>query len=401
VPEIDVTDQEYLRNPVAALASLRAAGPVVEVTLPIFGRTWITTAHDVTERVLQDGQTFTMRPEGDTAHRMPWFSAGIRTLADNMQTMDEPDHTRLRRIVDETFRRRAVLDMEPRILAISEELAERLFAEGAPADLVARYARKLPLSVICELLGLPIAARAKFMARAITIASGATNIFSFIRMNLTFRAIKRSLEKQVRAASGTDGEGLIAKLVQAKEEGAHISRDEVVSMLFLLLVAGHETTTHLVSGAVFELLKNPRLRDWLEADWSRIDQAVEEFLRFVTPVQTSRLRFVRRDIEICGSFLKKGDKILPMLAAANMDPAANEAPERLDLERKPSRHLAFGSGIHFCLGHQLARLEGRCALKALFKRWPRLELAVDPLTVRWTGQPGLRAIHSLPVVASR
>jgi cytochrome P450 len=398
-PEIDLTSQDYFRNPVATLDALRASGPVVEVTLPIVGRTWITTTQELTERVLQDSQTFTMRPEGGK-RRMPWFTVGIRTLAENMQTMDDPDHMRLRRTVDEAFRRRAILDMEPRVLAISDELADRLFAQGSPADLIARYARKLPLSVTCELLGLPVAERAKFMAWATTTASGGRNILDAIRVHFTFRAIKRSLEKQVRAASGTDGEGLIAKLVQAQKEGAQISRDEVVSMLFLLLAAGHETTTHLIGGAVFELLRNPRLRDWLAADWSRADQAVEEFLRFITPVQFSRLRFVRRDTEICGAHLKRGDKIMANLAAANLDPAAIEIPERLDLEKGPGRHLAFGSGIHFCLGHQLARLEGKCALKALLKRWPQLEIAIDPSSVRWTGQLGLRAIETLPVMAA-
>jgi cytochrome P450 PksS len=145
------------------------------------------------------------------------------------------------------------------------------------------------------------------------------------------------------------------------------------------------------------LLKAPELRDWLTEDWSRVNLAVEEFLRFVSPVQFSKPRFVRRDIELGGAHLKAGDKIMAMLAAANMDPDANPHPERLDLERRPNRHLSFGTGIHFCLGHQLARIEGKCALQALFKRWPRLELAVTPESIRWRPRPGLRAIVSLPV----
>jgi cytochrome P450 len=171
-------------------------------------------------------------------------------------------------------------------------------------------------------------------------------------------------------------------------------------MVFLLLFAGHETTTHLISGSVFELLKNRGLRDWLEADWSRADLAVEEFLRFLTPVQFTKPRYVRRDIELGGVKLKKGDRIMVMLAAANMDPSANPHPEALNLQRKPNRHIAFGTGIHFCLGHQLARLEGRCALKSLLQRWPNLSLAVDPSEVRWRKRAGIRAIDRLPVMAS-
>jgi cytochrome P450 len=129
--------------------------------------------------------------------------------------------------------------------------------------------------------------------------------------------------------------------------------------------------------------------------------AVEEFLRFVSPVQFSKPRFVRQDMDLGGARLKRGDQIMAMLVAANLDPAANEAPEKLDLERRPNHHMAFGTGIHFCLGHQLARLEAKCALEALYTRWPKLELAVQPGQIRWRSRPGLRAIISLPVVATR
>jgi cytochrome P450 len=197
------------------------------------------------------------------------------------------------------------------------------------------------------------------------------------------------------------GEGLIAELVRVEREGGQISPDEMVAMVFLLLFAGHEITTHLISGSVHELLKNPGLRDWLEEDRSRSDLAVEEFLRFITPVQFTKPRFVRRDAELGGVKLKKGDKIMVMLAAANMDPQANTHPERLDLQRKPNQHIAFGTGIHFCLGHQLARIEGRCALKSLLRRWPKLALAVDESEITWRKRPGLKAIDHLPVVAAR
>jgi cytochrome P450 PksS len=148
-------------------------------------------------------------------------------------------------------------------------------------------------------------------------------------------------------------------------------------------------------------LKNARLRDWLEEDWTRASLAVEEFLRFISPVQFTKPRVVRKDIELAGVRLKKGDKIIPMLAAANLDPRANARPEKLDLARKPNRHIAFGTGIHFCLGHQLARVEGTCALKALFQRWPKLELAVDESQIKWRRRPGVKAIERLPVAVSR
>jgi cytochrome P450 PksS len=313
-----------------------------------------------------------------------------------MLTMDEPDHTRLRNIVDEAFRRRAILEMEPKIFAIADELAAELFADGSPADLVERYARKLPLTVICELLGLPRADRPRFIAWANSLTR-LTGMVSFLRLIAGIGPMKRYLEGRLQAARETGGEGLIAELIRVEKEGGRISSEEMVAMVFLLLGAGSETTTHLISGSVYELTRAPALRDWLEEDWSRANLAIEEFLRFVSPVQFTKPRFVGKDIELGGVRLKKGEKIMAMLAAANMDPDANPRPEKLDLERRPNRHLSFGTGIHFCLGHQLARIEGKCALEALFKRWPQLALAVPPESIRWRQRPGLRAIEKLPV----
>jgi cytochrome P450 PksS len=395
----DFTSQEYLRNPAAGIARIRAAGPVVEVRFPvIIGKTWITTTQEAADEMLKDSATFTLRQNGKVAGMRWWMPGIVRTLANNMLTVDEPDHTRLRNLVDEAFRRRAILDMEPRIIEIADELAGELFAQGSPADLVMRYARLLPLSVICELLGLPAEDRSKFMAWAGKMGGSSSTLGFVWRMITGVSSIKRYLEAYLDSARASAGHGLIAELIRVEKEGQKLSRDEMVGMVFLILFAGHETTTHLISGSVFELLKNRRLRDWLEEDWKRADLAVEEFLRFISPVQFSKPRLVGKDTKLCGVPLKKGDKIMAMLAAANHDPAANDQPDKLDLERRPNRHIAFGTGIHFCLGHQLARIEGRCALKSLFTRWPKLELAVDPSQIRWRNQPGIRAIEKLPVV---
>jgi len=394
----DFTNQDYLRDPAKQLARLRAAGPIVEVRFPIIGKTWMTTTSEMAGRVLKDSETFTMRKDGEVAGLRWWMPAAVRALAVSMLTMDEPDHTRLRSMVDEAFRRRAILDMEPRIMAIADALAAELFADGTPADLVERYARQLPLSVICELLGLPSADRPRFIAWAKNLTR-LTGMLGFLRMLAGIHPMRRYLEGQLQAARDTGGEGLIAELVQVEKEGGRLSGEEMVAMVFLLLGAGSETTTHLISGSVYELTKAPELLDWLRADWSRANLAVEEFLRFLSPVQVTKPRFVGADIELGGAHLKKGDRIMVMLAAANSDPELNPRPDTLDLSRRPNRHLSFGTGIHFCLGHQLARIECKCALEALFKRWPGLTLAVSPAAVRWRSRPGLRAIERLPVCA--
>lgn len=393
---VDFTSQEYFRDPAAGIRKLRAAGPVVQVRFPIVGRVWIVTTHALVSRVLKDSETFTIRKDGAVAGYRWWTPGTLRAITNNMMTVDEPDHTRLREIVDEAFRRRSILGMQPRILAIADELAAQLFAEGSPADLVERYARRLPLLAVCELLGLPQTDRPIFVAWAnrFTRITGPVGLLSMIP---TLRAMKRYLERRLDVAREQGGEGLIAELVRVEKGGDRLSASEAVAMAFMLFAASAETTTHLISGSVYELLRDPELRDWLAEDWRRAETAVEEFLRFGSPGQFSNPRFVRQDVDLAGIRIRKGERIMAMLAAANMDPDAISHPEPLDLARQPNRHLAFGAGPHFCLGHQLARMEGKCALEALFRRWPKLELGAADAQIRWAGRPGLRAIAKLPV----
>ena len=202
----DFSSQSYFRNPTAAIEKLRSAGPVVEVQFPIVGKVWTTTTQDLADRILKDNETFTLRRDDGIVAGFRWWMPGIlRTLANNMLSMDEPDHRRLRDIVDEAFRRRTVLDMEPRIHAIADELAGELLAAGSPADLVDRYARKLPLSVICELLGLPLADRPKFTAWAdgFTRLTGAVGFLSLIP---NMFAMKHYLERRLDIVRMNGGE---------------------------------------------------------------------------------------------------------------------------------------------------------------------------------------------------
>src|SRR5262245_32928123 len=263
---VDFRRQDYLRDPDLGLKELRAAGPLVRVHFPIVGKTWITTTSDMASRVLKDNATFTMRKDGMLAGMRWWMPRSIRALAVSMLSMDEPDHSRLRGIVDEAFRRRAILEMEPRILALAAELAAELFADGNPTDLVERYARRLPLSVICELLGLPAADRPRFIAWMNRVTR-LTGMISFLGLIAGIGPMKRYLEGRLQAARDTGGEGLIAELVRVEKESGRISEQEMVAMVFLLLGAGSETTTHLISGSVYELTRAPALRDWLEEDW--------------------------------------------------------------------------------------------------------------------------------------
>ena len=257
--KFDFTSQEFLRDPAAGVARLRRAGPVVESRFPIIGKVWVTTTQEAAGRVLKDSENFTLRKDGEVAGMRWWMPGLFRSVADNMLTMDEPDHTRLRSIVDEAFRRRAVLDMEPHIMAMADELAGGLFADGSPADLVDRYARRLPLAVICELLGLPESDRPKFMHWADGITASRSALGFLFRMAYGVRSIKRYLEAYLESARASGGTGLIAELIRVEKEGNRISRDEMVATIFLLLFAGHDRVVlHAARHEPGDLLDTPR-----------------------------------------------------------------------------------------------------------------------------------------------
>ena len=311
-----------------------------------------------------------------------------------MLSTDEPGHTRLRSMVDQAFHRREIMTLEARVDVLADKFAADLFSGTNSGELVGNFARRLPLAVICELLGLPQDDWQQFSQWASGLTR-VTGVWSMLKALHGLSPMSRYLETRIAQARTGEGSGLIHELVNMEAEGGPLTNDELLAMVFLLLVAGHETTTHLISGSVLALLQNTEQKEKLLSDWSGIDLAVEEFLRFVSSVQFTKPRNVRVDCEVEGVALSKGDIVMPMLIAANYDPAVFDSPEKLDIQRKPNRHMEFGTGIHFCLGHQLARLEIRAALKALFERYPDLALAEDQ--IHWNERFGLRALARLQV----
>lgn len=389
----------HLADPGPWLERLRAEGPFVRARLPVIGEVRLATTQAASAALLKDPETFAMRrPDGRLAALKWWLPPIFRALSQSMITADGDDHRRLRGLVDEAFRRRAVLAMEPRIREIADGLADGLFAEGDPADLVSRFARLLPLAAICELLGLPQEDRPLFIAWSQPLLD-LRGPRSFLALVSGLRAMRRYLESRIGMAVTGGHDGLIGDLASVEKEGGRLTREEMLSTIFLLLTAGFETTTHLIAGSVHELLLRPQTRSWLMEDEVRLALAVEEMLRFVSPVQATKPRYVARDAVIEGVALKKGEQAMALLASANRDPAVIDRAEEFDPERRPNRHIAFGAGVHFCLGHQFARLEARVAVAALFARHPSLSLAVPPQDVTWRPRAGLRAIEALPVTA--
>lgn len=382
-------------NPFDAVSEMRKSGRLVRQKIPIIGKVWLTTDQEITTQILKDSENFGVRkPNGKAVGLQWWMPKTIQLLASNMLAMDGDEHKRLRQIVDRAFRREAIMALEPEIESLANEMVAQLFNDADEVDLVSTFARRFPLAVICELLGLPKQDRQKFA----TWAEGFTRIngvFDFIKLIPRLKAMTKYIKGRVEEARVSGGKGLIAELVFLQDQNNDMSDDELIAMVFLLLIAGHETTTHLISGGLLALLQNEDQKKWLCEDWDRVNIAVEELLRFVTPVQMSKPRYAFANSEIGGVQVKKGELIMALLTAANFDEQLIEDPHLLKLDRKPNRHIAFGSGIHFCLGHQLARLEGKHAIKALLSQYPDLALASDKIKFR--KRVGLNALTELKI----
>jgi cytochrome P450 len=402
---VDLSSQAFKENPFPTLANMRELGPVIRVRLPLFGKVWMATTYDAVNELLRDHHRFVQNPAAAGNRWMGailrWLPGTLKPLATNMLLRDPPDHRRLRGLVDQAFQRQSVEALRPHLETLAEETLDRL-AERAPGslgrvDLLAHFARPFPLAVICELLGLPPEHRPNFTrwATRFSTSTSLPGIFwgLFTGIGKQMRYIHEELRRQTRQPRG----GLIAALIEAEEAGDRLTEDELVAVVFLLLAAGHETTVHQIACSVLTLLDHPAQLAELTADWGLADSAAQELLRYVSFAQITKPRYAREDTEFGGQAVRRGQMLFGCLAAANSDPRVFESPDRLDLHRQPNRHLAFGAGIHFCLGAKLARVETAIALQRLFTRFPKLQLAVPRSEIRFSSRFGTRALIALPV----
>jgi pimeloyl-[acyl-carrier protein] synthase len=312
---------------------------------------------------------------------------------------DPPDHTRLRGLVNKAFTPRMVERLAPRIRKLAEELLDARAARGG-MDAIADFAAPLPLLVIAELLGVPTEdrERLKRWSDDLAIMLDGTVALQFlgsaVQAAVEFDGYLRQRIAERRRAPRDD---LLSELVAAQERGEALSEDEIVGSTILLLGAGHETTTNLIGNGILCLLRHPEQLARLRGDAGLLPSAVEEFLRYESPVQATSRIFPRDEVEVGGVAIPKGEEIGLFLGAANRDPEVFPDPERFDVGRRDNRHLSFGLGIHFCLGAGLARLEGRVAFEALLERAPGLRAAEESEPV-W--RPGFlfRGVEALPVL---
>jgi cytochrome P450 PksS len=400
---VNIAAPAFKADPFPFYRRLREEAPVYRVKLPDRQSAWLVSRYDDVVRVLTDERfakdAFRILSKEQLADS-PWLTKLLTPLllplARHMLNRDPPDHTRLRALVQQAFSPRLVEGMRGRVQALADELLDRVQRRGR-MDLIADYALPIPTTVIAEMLGVPVGDRHKFHRwSSAMLAAGSTRFGLLLAMPsaLQFMRYIRRLIKVRRADLRDD---LISALITAKEASERLNDDELLSMILLLIVAGHETTVNLIASGMLALLEHPDQLDKLRNDPTLIKAAVEELLRFTAPVETATERFAREDVELAGVKIAQGDLVIAAIASANRDENQFADPDTLDVTREPNRHLAFGQGIHFCLGASLARLEGQTAINTLLARTRDLTLAVNPAALRWRSGLVLRGLTALPV----
>jgi cytochrome P450 len=385
-------DPEFIADPYPIYHALRAEDPVHLSPLGF----WVLTRYEDVVATLRDPR---FAKEALAAFVAARFGVAMPGVGLSMLDRDPPDHTRLRGLVSKAFTPRVVEGLRPHIQEIVDDLLDRVEGAGA-MDLIEDFAYPLPVIVICEMLGVPVADRERFKGWGLDIARGLDAIWlpaesQVARQSMASRhaltGYFRELIAERRAAPRAD---LLSALIAAEETGDRLSEEELLATCILLLVAGHETTVNLIGNGTLALLRHPAELRRLREDPGLVAGAVEELLRYDGPVQRTA-RIPSEDVVIGGRAIGKGELVMPFIGAADRDPAQFREPDRLDITRADNRHIAFGWGIHFCLGAPLARLEGQIAFQTLFPRLPKLALATDRPPYRQSLT--LRGLSALPV----
>jgi cytochrome P450 len=399
-PQVDLFSPDFKANPYPAYAHLRSTAPIHRVTLPDGRAMWLVTRYEDVAAVFKDKRFVKDWRNAVTPEQLaqiPPIPEVMKPLSRNMLDTDPPDHERLRALVSKAFTPRLIELMRPRVQAIADALLDAVEDKGE-MDLIDDYAFPLPITVIAELLGVPVEDRNKFREWSDAAVSGdATQEYVekiLIPHMLAFTDYLRALFDEKRKNPRDD---LISALVRAEEAGDKLSEDELLAMVFLLLIAGHETTVNLIGNGMLALLQHPDELQRLKDDPSLTKPAIEELLRYDGPVETSTERFAREDVAIGGTVIPRGEMVMVVIASADHDPERFPDPEALDITRQDNKHLAFGKGIHFCLGAPLARMEGQIAINTLLRRMPDMRLKDSPESLTWRPGLVLRGLKGLPI----
>ena len=399
--KVNIYSAAHKRDPFPLYAFLRSEAPVFEVRVPVLKRAWLLTRYADVVACLQDSDRFVKDPRNaglNSPKSVPWWTpASLRALSENMLDLDDPTHRRLRVLINKAFSRARIEQLRSRVEVLAEGLLDRMRAKSNP-DVIEDFALPLPLTVISELLGLPEEDRTRFR-KWTNVFLSARSEFRMVLSLPSILALIRYLRHLVATRRRNPKDDLISALIAAEDGGERLSENELIAMLVLLIIAGHETTVNLIGSGTLALMENPREKERLLADFSLLGSAVEELLRFTAPVETATERYATQDIDMHATRIRRGDVIFPVIASANRDAQKFVEPDRLDVTRKPNPHLAFGDGVHFCVGSHLARMEAEIAFGCLLRRLPDLRLACPAHELQWRATPVVRGLRSLPVIA--
>lgn len=372
--------KEFTKNPYRTYAKLRETEPVYSTLFPDGQYGWIITRYEYAVEVLKDLRfikDFSKLTGGKMEHES--------IFTQNMLFSDPPDHKRLRGLVQKGFTPRMIAEMKDRIQEITDELLENAAGKDR-MNLIDDFAFPLPIIVICEILGIPTEDRDKFRVWSNSLIEGSNGEHAE-DIAVHMQQFTEYLGERFAEVRLNPGQDLISQLILAEEEGDKLTEKELYGVVSLLIIAGHETTVNLIGNTILSLLEHPEQLKLLKNNPEMIHTAIEESLRYNGPVEFSTSRWASEDIEFKGKSINKGDLIIIALNSANHDSNQFEDSEVFDITREKSPHLAFGKGVHFCLGAPLARLEGQIAINSLLQRFPTIKLDVDKDELEW--RPGM------------
>ncbi len=396
----DLSKPEFKANPFPFYARLRAERPICRVPVSRGEEIIVLSRYDDVSAILKDPRLAkdpanALTPEQMSKQRkVPKF---LSALFKNILALDDPDHARLRRLVQAVFTPRRVEALEAHAQKASTDLLDRL-EKRQHFDLIADYALPLPVKVISDLLGVPHKDQTRFAhwSHAL-IKVGSAPPMSAVMLVPSILSFVRYLKKLIEMKRLEPADDLVTALVEAEQSGETLSSEELMAMISILLSAGHETTTNLIGNGMLALMRNPEQRERLAGDRALTETAIEELLRFEGPVEMSTHRYAREPIEIAGAIIPQGAVVMGAIASANRDESRFTAPDELDIGRAQNRHLTFGAGGHYCLGASLARMEGKIAFQDLFERLPELRLRGPVSDLNWRRGLVLRGLESFPV----
>ncbi|GCF10787.1 cytochrome P450 family protein [Dictyobacter arantiisoli] len=406
VTEINLASPDFKANPYPTFTELRTTDPVRQTKLTNERRGWLVSRYEDADLVLRDPRfakdiQHALTPEElkgyyPSQQVTPEERERMIDFSHNMLAYDQPDHTRLRNLVNLTFTPRLIERWRPRIQQIADDLLDKIQDRGE-ADLIAAYAFPIPMQVIMEMLGIKSEDRDKFHVWSNMIIEASGNPEEFHRHRADMMDFHDYLVQIINEKRADPADDLLSQLISVETAGDKMSEAELISMVSLLLIAGHETTVNLIGNGTLALLTHPDQKALLEADPGLMKGAIEEFLRFHGPLMTATQRWAREDLVLDGTQIKRGDYVMVLLASANHDPGVFGEAETLDIRRHDNRHLAFGKGIHYCLGAPLARLEGQIAIGTLLRRLPALQLSVAAEDLVWRPGALIMGLRTLPV----